>query len=130
MMMPFPSLMIWFKIKISTLIALTYRVTLRSCYCCSGNAKKNDNLYNCIEMLLQRPDIDINLTTENHGFTAFMFLCRGNNEKIVDTAQLLVAKGCDVNKKDGFGFNAKYYLENNRELSFSKKSAILELILS
>ena len=87
--------------------------------CCYNHG---DGLFDCVHLLLQRPDIQINQTSE-YGRNALMKLCWcSTSEKILEVAQLLINKGIDINQTTGSGSNALMAL-----CGLSRNDKILEV---
>ena len=67
---------------------------------------QSDSLDRCIEILLQRPDIDIN-QTDVFKESALVWLCvNSDSTKIVEMARLLISNGANVNQTNQWGWNA------------------------
>ena len=84
---------------------------------CKNN--KSDGLFDCVEFLLQqRPNIQINQTTED-GFNALLWLCHwSESAKILEVIQLLIAKGIDINQTNRlYGKNALMFMCERPERS-------------
>ena len=81
-----------------------------------------DSLDRCIEILLQRPDIDIN-QTDRFKESALMWLCAySKSTKIVEMAQLLISKRANVNQTNNSGVNALMLM-----CGWSKNEKIVEV---
>ena len=71
---------------------------------CSNN--HSDGLFDCVDLILHRSDIQINQTTKD-GWNALMLLCSlSKSDQIVEVAQLLIANGIFINQTDEDGRNA------------------------
>ena len=74
-----------------------YRSTPLISLCLNNHS---DGLFDCVELLLQRPDIQIN-RTDVYGRNALMRLCvRSESDKIVEVAQFLIDSGIEINQTD------------------------------
>jgi len=70
------------------------------------NNTQSDNLHRSIEVLLKRPDVDVN-QADKYGDNCLMKLCwNSSSQRIAEIAELLIANGADVNQKDQYGDNA------------------------
>ena len=90
---------------------------------------QSDSLYDCVEILLQRPDTDVNKTDED-GMNALMHLCRwSDSDKILEVAQLLIANGVNVKQTDKIGRSALDICESRSSFKQeNNQSAILKLL--
>ena len=90
---------------------------------------QSDGLLDCVDLLLQRPDIQINQT--NYGErNALMMLCWwSKSDQIVEVAQLLIVNGIDVHQTDDDGKKAAdYWIERGSQFSKSKEEKLLTLL--
>ena len=89
--------------------------------CCYNHS---DGLFDCVHLLLQRPDIQINQTTGS-GSNALMALCQwSKSDQILEVAQFLIANGIEINQTTGSGMNALmlmcYYSESGKILEVAQ----------
>ena len=84
---------------------------------------QSDDLFVCVDLLLKRPDIEINQTGKG-GLNALMVLCLlSTSDQISKVAQLLIEKGIDVNQTNEDGWNALMHL-----CYHSKSDQIVEMV--
>ena len=63
----------------------------------------SDCLFDCVRLLLHRPDINVN-QTDRFGINALMRLCQlSKSNKILEVAQLLIANGIEINQTNRGG---------------------------
>jgi ankyrin repeat protein len=70
----------------------------------------SDSLDHCVEIILQRPDLEVN-KTDKYGLNALMSLCQhSKSTKIVEIVKLLIEKGANVNQTNKYGMNVLMWL--------------------
>ena len=84
----------------------------------------SDGLFDCVRLLLERFDIQINQKDKLFRQNALMLLCGWSKSgKILKVAQLLIEKGIDIHQTDKRGWNALMFL-----CGWSESDKIVEMV--